>query len=298
MIKGRAILFGIFLLAGLSCQKEETIISFDDQLASDLVAIDNYLAANGITAEIDSTQHLRFAISQPSAGRKPVLVDSVQVKYRTYQLKGNNLSMLDEVMDKPLRFLVNGFIVGWKKIIPLMGEGSKFTIYVPSGLAYGSYQQGKVPPNANLVFDVELVKVIPEFTRQLAKDVKTIDQYLTANNITARIDASGLRYQILNAGSGPVVSSTDSVSLTYVGKFFDQTVFDQRSTPQKYRLSRTLRAWQIGMLQLQKGGVIRLYTPSGLAFGAYGSTGTSTQIQVPPAANVIYELTLVDIKKN
>ncbi|MFM8741392.1 MAG: FKBP-type peptidyl-prolyl cis-trans isomerase, partial [Cytophagales bacterium] len=173
-----------------------------------------------------------------------------------------------------------------------------FTNYIPSGLAYGSYQKAKVPHTANLVFEVELVKVIPEFTRQLAKDVKAIDQYLTANNITSRVDASGLRYQILNAGSGPVVSSTDSVSLTYVGKFFDQTVFDRQSTPQKYRLSRTLRAWQTGLLQLQKGGVIRLYTPSGLAFGAYGSSGTPTQIQVPPATNVIYELTLVDIKKN
>lgn len=296
MIKGRAILFGVFLLAGLSCQKEETIIPFNDQLASDLAAIDNYLAANGIAAEIDSTQRLRFNISQPSTSRKPVLVDSVRLKYRTYQLKNKTLVLIDEVVDKSISFLVNSLIAGWKKIVPLMGEGSKFNIYVPSGLAYGGYQQGKVPPNAILVFEVELVKVIPEFTRQLAKDVKTIDQYLAANNINARIDGSGLRYQILSSGSGPVVSTTDSVTLTYVGKFFDQTIFDQQATPKKYAVGKTLRAWQLGVLQLQKGGVIRLYSPSGLAFGAYGST--TTQVPVLPATNVIYELTLVDIKKN
>lgn len=287
-----------FLAMIIGCKEDQVFIPFDDQLANDLLAIENFLSANGIDAELDSSRTLRYIISQSNPGRKPVLVDSVRVKYRTYQLKSNKLLLLDSVVTKPLPFLVNSFIIGWKKIVPLMGEGSKFTIYVPSGLAYGSYQQGKVPPNSNLVFEVELVKVIPEFTRQLAKDVKAIDQYLTANNITSRVDASGLRYQILNAGSGPVVSSTDSVSLTYVGKFFDQTVFDRQSTPQKYRLSRTLRAWQTGLLQLQKGGVIRLYTPSGLAFGAYGSSGTPTQIQVPPATNVIYELTLVDIKKN
>ncbi|MFM7487430.1 MAG: FKBP-type peptidyl-prolyl cis-trans isomerase [Cytophagales bacterium] len=294
----KSLVLPFFLAMIIGCKEDQVFIPFDDQLANDLLAIENFLSANGIDAELDSSRTLRYIISQSNPGRKPVLVDSVRVKYRTYQLKSNKLLLLDSVVTKPLPFLVNSFIIGWKKIVPLMGEGSKFTIYVPSGLAYGSYQQGKVPPNANLVFEVELVKVIPEFTRQLAKDVKAIDQYLTANNITSRVDASGLRYQILNAGSGPVVSSTDSVSLTYVGKFFDQTVFDRQSTPQKYRLSRTLRAWQTGLLQLQKGGVIRLYTPSGLAFGAYGSSGTPTQIQVPPATNVIYELTLVDIKKN
>ncbi|MFM8914022.1 MAG: FKBP-type peptidyl-prolyl cis-trans isomerase [Flammeovirgaceae bacterium] len=295
-MKGGAILYGFFLLAFTSCQRETSFISFDDQLAGDLALIDNFLATNGINAELDSTQRLRYTIMQSTAGRRPVLVDSVRVKYSTYQLNGSRLVLIDEVVDKPLPFLVNNFITGWKKIVPLMGEGSRFTIYVPSGLAYGSYQQGKVPPNSNLVFEVELVKVIPEFTRQLAKDAKTVDQYLAANNLTARIDASGLRYQILNTGSGPVVSTTDSVTLTYVGKFFDQTIFDQLAIPKKYALNKTLRAWQTGLLQLQKGGVIRLYSPSGLAFGAYGST--ATQIPVLPATNVIYELTLVDIKKN
>jgi FKBP-type peptidyl-prolyl cis-trans isomerase len=286
------------LIVFLGCQKEQELPLFEDQLNRDLQAIDQYLSSNSVAAEIDSTGNLRYSISISNPGRKPVLVDSIRVKYRTHLLDRNRLVKIDSVVEKPIAFLLNSLIVGWKKIVPLMGEGTKFTIYVPSGLAYGSYQQGKVPPNANLVFEVELVKVIPEFTRQLAKDVKTIDQYLAANNITARVDLSGIRYQILNAGSGPVVSSTDSVSLTYVGKFFDQTVFDQLSTSQKFRVSRTLRAWQIGLVQLQKGGVIRIYTPSGLAFGAYGSSDTSTQIQVPPATNVIYELALVDVKKN
>jgi FKBP-type peptidyl-prolyl cis-trans isomerase len=297
-LTGKSLVCAFILLLFCGCQKEQQLPIFEDQLKQDLQAIDEYLSSNSIAAEIDSTGNLRYSISRSGTGRKPVLVDSIRVTYTTSLLDRNRLVKIDSVVEKPIAFLLNSLIIAWRKIVPLMGEGSKFTIYVPSGLAYGSYQQGKVPPNANLVFEVELVKVIPEFTRQLAKDVKAIDQYLTANNITARVDASGLRYQILNAGSGPVVSSTDSVSLTYVGKFFDQTVFDRQSTTQKYRLSRTLRAWQTGLLQLQKGGVIRLYTPSGLAFGAYGSSGTPTQIQVPPATNVIYELTLVDIKKN
>lgn len=292
----RAVTLTCILIFTSQCQKEKAVISFDDQLATDLATIDNFLSSNGISAEVDSTQRLRYTISQSTSGRKPVLVDSVRVKYRTYQLAGNRLLLIDEVADKPLPFLVNSFITGWKKIVPLMGEGSKFTIYVPSGLGYGSFRQGKVPPNANLVFEVDLVKVIPEFTRQLAKDIKAVDQFLSSNNITARTDANGLRYEVINPGSGPVVSSTDSVSLTYVGKFFDQTVFDQQMVAKKYAVSKTLRAWQTGLLQIQKSGVVRLYAPSGLAFGAYGST--ATQVPVLPATNVIYDLTLVDIKKN
>ncbi|MFM8739946.1 MAG: FKBP-type peptidyl-prolyl cis-trans isomerase, partial [Cytophagales bacterium] len=150
----KSLVLPFFLAMIIGCKEDQVFIPFDDQLANDLLAIENFLSANGIDAELDSSRTLRYIISQSNPCRKPVLVDSVRVKYRTYQLKSNKLLLLDSVVTKPLPFLVNSFIIGWKKIVPLMGEGSKFTIYVPSGLAYGSYQQGKVPPNSNLVFEV------------------------------------------------------------------------------------------------------------------------------------------------
>ncbi|MFM7850490.1 MAG: FKBP-type peptidyl-prolyl cis-trans isomerase, partial [Flammeovirgaceae bacterium] len=193
-----------------SCKDDQKILSSDDQLRADLAIIDNYLLTNGIVAEKDSSQNLRYAISKTGSGRKPVLVDSVWIRFSYSSIERDRVILIDSTADKPLSFLVNSLIVGCKKIFPLMKEGSTFTIYVPSGLAYGSYQQGKVPANTNLVFKVELVKVIPEFSRQLEKDIKTIDSYLKTNNITAQKDDSGLRFLIVNTGAGAVATSTDS----------------------------------------------------------------------------------------
>jgi FKBP-type peptidyl-prolyl cis-trans isomerase FkpA len=289
-------LYSFPIIIVISCQTSDKIIPFDDQLKADLGVIDNYLLTNGIVAEKDSSQNLRYSISKTGSGRKPVLVDSVWIRFSYSSIAPDRIALIDSTADKPLSFLLNSLIVGCKKIFPLMKEGSVFTIYVPSGLAYGSYQQGKVSANTNLVFKVELVKVIPEFSRQLEKDIKTIDSYLKTNNISAQKDGSGLRFLILNTGAGAVATSTDSVSLTYTGNFFDQSVFDAQTTVTKYSMAKILKGWQVGLLQLQKGGSIRIFVPSGLAYGAYGST--RTKVPVPPATNVIFDLNLIDIKKN
>jgi FKBP-type peptidyl-prolyl cis-trans isomerase len=288
--------FLIGLVVATGCQKEVAIVPYQEQLENDVATIDSYLNAQGISAEKDSTGNLRFVVTLPTNGRKPVLVDSIRVNYSYSVLKNNTLAATT-TSAATISFLLESLIQGWKKIIPLVGEGSKVTIYVPSGLAYGAFQQGRIPPNSNLVFDVELVKVIPEFSRQLNKDIALIDTLLKKQNIANQKDLSGVRYIILNTGAGAVTSLSDTVSITYTGRFLsDNTLFDQATTPKKYLLSKTIRSWQIGILQLQKGGSVRVYSPSGLAFGAYGTT--KTQVQVPPSTNVIYDIQLVDIKKN
>ena len=51
-------------------------------------------------------------------------------------------------------------IRGWDEGIMLLNEGSKATLYIPSGLGYGTRGSGKViPPNSPLIFEVELVEI-------------------------------------------------------------------------------------------------------------------------------------------
>lgn len=53
-------------------------------------------------------------------------------------------------------------IVGWDEGIKLMSLGEKATLHVPSEMAYGSEGEGKkIPPNADLIFEVELLKIWP-----------------------------------------------------------------------------------------------------------------------------------------
>lgn len=59
---------------------------------------------------------------------------------------------------EPLEFPINRVIKGWQEMIQLMPRGSKATVYIPSGMAYGSRGAGAdIPPNAVLVFDIELL---------------------------------------------------------------------------------------------------------------------------------------------
>lgn len=61
---------------------------------------------------------------------------------------------------QPATFNLNQVIKGWQEVIPLMHEGDKWQVVIPSELAYGERGQGAaIGPNETLIFDIELVKV-------------------------------------------------------------------------------------------------------------------------------------------
>lgn len=63
---------------------------------------------------------------------------------------------------EPATFAVNGVIKGWTEALQLMKAGSKWRLYIPSALAYGDSQAGpKIPPASTLIFELELLEVIP-----------------------------------------------------------------------------------------------------------------------------------------
>ncbi|HBK88887.1 MAG: FKBP-type peptidyl-prolyl cis-trans isomerase [Cyclobacteriaceae bacterium] len=132
---------------------------------------------------------------------------------------------------------------------------------------------------------------------QLAKDVATIDKYLADNNITNAIkDASGLRYVITTpAPAGAKIPTlANGISVKYVGKLMSTGVaFDSHPTTAVNfgTLAGLIKGWQIGFTQFGKGTVATLYIPSGLGYGTVGSPPA-----IPANANLIFDVTLVDVK--
>jgi len=123
------------------------------QIEKDASTITKFLSDNNISAQQD-TSGLRYVIHTNKGGSKPTVENCVEVKYRGKFLKDG--TVFDE--SENVSFPLNRVIPGWQLAIPLMGIGDSATFYIPSGLAYGHRgQPGFIPPDAILIFDVELL---------------------------------------------------------------------------------------------------------------------------------------------
>jgi FKBP-type peptidyl-prolyl cis-trans isomerase FkpA len=127
------------------------------RLANDIIAIDAYLLANGITAQTEPNG-VRYVITQQGDGTTPCLENRVQVKYSGRLLKTGTVF---DSNNTGATFKLNGLILGWQMVLPLVKAGSKVTLYIPSGYGYGEEGAGggTIPSNANLIFEIELTGI-------------------------------------------------------------------------------------------------------------------------------------------
>jgi FKBP-type peptidyl-prolyl cis-trans isomerase FkpA len=126
--------------------------------------------------------------------------------------------------------------------------------------------------------------------KTVGSEEAAITAYATANGINATRHASGLYYQVINPGSGTTPTTSSTVTVKYVGKLLDGTIFDQNSIGVALPLSNVIAGWQIGIPLIQKGGQIKLIIPSSLAYGCTG------QGPIPANAILYFDVTLVDVQ--
>ena len=125
-----------------------------DQLAIDVTIIDNYLEEDSIEA-VEDPSGIRYVIHENGSGISPELADIIKVKYVGTLL--GETEVFDSSNDAT--FALNDLILGWRIGFQLLNEGDSATFYIPSGLGYGEFGTGPIPPNANLVFGVKLIDV-------------------------------------------------------------------------------------------------------------------------------------------
>ena len=101
---------------------------------------------------------LQYKVLKEGDGRKPTDADTVECNYRGTLVNGTEFDSSYRT-GKPAMFKVSGVIPGWAEALKLMPEGSKWQLFVPSGIAYGEKGKGIIGPNATLIFEVELVAV-------------------------------------------------------------------------------------------------------------------------------------------
>jgi len=115
------------------------------------------VAAPSESAVVTTESGLRFQILQPGTGRRPVRRDAVQVMYEVRLARNGRLV---ESTRTPAGIPVAGSIAGFTEALLLMNEGGRYRFWVPARLAYGRRgSPGAVPPNADLVFTLSLLRV-------------------------------------------------------------------------------------------------------------------------------------------
>ena len=120
---------------------------------------EKFLAENALREGVITTASgLQYEVLKMGKGKKPKATDNVKVHYHGTLING---TVFDSSVDRnePITFGLTQVIAGWTEALQLMPVGSKFKLYIPQQLGYGSQQAGSIPPYSTLIFEVELLGI-------------------------------------------------------------------------------------------------------------------------------------------
>ncbi len=165
-------------------------------------------------------------------------------------------------------------IQGWDEGVAGMREGGSRTLIIPSEMGYGEMGAGNdIPPNADLLFEVKLLKVV----HTKIDDVKV--------------------------GSGDVAHAGQLVTVHYTGWLFDKNTagnkgikFDSsrdRNEPFEFPLGhgRVIAGWDMGVQGMKVGGQRTLTIPPEMGYGKRGAGGV-----IPANATLVFDVELLEVQ--
>jgi peptidylprolyl isomerase len=176
---------------------------------------------------------------------------------------------------------------GWEEGLGHMKAGGTAQMVLPPELAFGSQGYGSIPPDTQIILEVDLLSVEkpPQPTSVAQSDLTTT--------------ASGLQYADLTTGDGTKVISGTIVTTHFTiwvqnGDTNDYVVSSKGNDPLTFAEgsgTTVFPGWEEGMLGMQVGGKRLLIIPPDLALGEQGGNG------IPPNSTLVMEVELTDAKE-
>lgn len=133
--------------------------SMDKQFGSNRSAGIKFLAENKLKEGVITTPSgLQYKIITKGTGEIPTADSKVKVHYKGTTIDGNEFDSSYK-RNEPLTISAGQVIKGWTEALTMMPVGSKWELYIPQELAYGSREAGPIKPFSTLIFEVELLSV-------------------------------------------------------------------------------------------------------------------------------------------
>ena len=308
---GRTLIF--IILCGCllqACVNHDTITSHD-QFKLDTASLNSYVPNQNSNA-IKTPAGFWYSIDVLGNGLFPTQSDEVTIRYKV-KLIPNQTDKPESELDtighsKLTTVLLSRAISGLQQSLMLFPANSSGRIYLPSGLAFGpsGHQDHAtdtshlaVPPNANLLYEIELLSVK---SAKFASDTTAIGSYLQTNSVSPvpLRDSSGIRYTIdhidTSYHSDLFADPLDFVKVTYNERVMStDSLVSLVSTPTTVALADQVTCWRIMLTKkyFKAGYTFTMYSPSGYAYGS--STVSASGKTIPINSNMIYTVTLLEV---
>lgn len=133
-----------------------------EKYADNKAAGEKFLEENKAKEGVQTTPSgLQYKVITEGKGEVPADTCKVKVHYKGTLIDGTEFDSSYK-RNEPSTFRANQVIKGWTEALTMMPVGSKWELYIPQNLAYGSRESGQIKPFSTLVFEVELLGIEKE----------------------------------------------------------------------------------------------------------------------------------------
>lgn len=251
---------------------------------------------------------LLYKFNEKGDGRKAEVGDFITVEM-SYKTNEDSLLFDGSGDTFPLELVEPLFPGDINEALAMMSKGDSATFVIRAdSFLLRNVQLTRLPDfidsESKIIFNVRMhdVQSLEEIERAkekartegLLKEEELINTYILDNNIAVNPEPSGLYYVSIREGKGIKASPGKRVSVHFVGKFLNGTVFDssyKRGKPIEFELGRgyVIDGWEEGIAKMKKGGKALLLIPSSLGYGAGRG-------DIPPYTPLVFEVELIDVK--
>ena len=120
---------------------------------------EKFLAENAKKEGVKTTESgLQYKVIKEGKGAIPTETSTVKVHYKGTLVDGTEFDS-SYSRNEPTSFRANQVIKGWTEALTMMPVGSKWELYIPQELAYGTRETGDIKPVSTLIFEVELLEI-------------------------------------------------------------------------------------------------------------------------------------------